>query len=42
MSKDESGTTYTIWPDETKRSTESALEININGLHHGLTKVGRR
>jgi len=42
MRKDESGTTCTIWTDETKRSPESAVEININGLHHGLTKVGRR
>jgi len=42
MRKDESGTTFTIWTDETKRSPKSAVEININGPHHGLTKVGRR
>jgi len=34
--------TCIIWPDETKRSPESAVEININELHQRLTKVGRR
>ena len=42
MPKDESGTTCTIWPDETQRSPKSAMKINIDGLHHGLTKIGRR
>ena len=42
MPKNEGGTTCTLWPDEIKQRPESAAEININGLNHGLTKVGRR
>jgi len=37
--KNESGTTCTLWPSEAKRSSKSAVEININGLHHGRTKI---